>query len=379
MENTENNARINDVPKKAGRSSNLELLRILAMIMIIAHHYSVHGGWDIPNQVSYNRIIIQFLSLGGKLGVNCFILITGYFMINSKFDIKKLLKIMGQVLFYSVVIMLFFKLFKIYNIGIRETAKSFFPIIFSKYWFATTYVELYILSPYLNKFINYCTEKEYKRLLIILMIVLSAIPTFTNSLPGIDNLPWFIFLYLVGGYIRKYKYNFFDKAKLLLLIFISSYILIMISVVILDVLALKITDFPFDPIFLREMNSLPMFVCSISLFLYFRKLDIGSKKIINNISITTFGIYLIHDNNLIRSYLWEHIAKNNSFYNSKWLSLHAVITISLVFFISMIVESVRINFIEKPVLKFWDKKLESKFLKKSRKYVNRSFPQHISN
>ncbi|WP_271813224.1 acyltransferase [Clostridium beijerinckii] len=379
MENTEIDSKINMVERKIGRSSNLELLRIFAIVMIIAHHYSVHGGWDIPNELSYNRIIVQLISLGGKLGVNCFILITGYFMINSKFNIKKFSKIIGQVFFYSVAIMLVFKLFGISHIGIRETAKSFFPIIFSKYWFATTYVELYILSPYLNKLINYCTEKEYQRLLIILIIILSVIPTFTNSLPGIDNLPWFVFLYLVASYIRKYQYNFFDRRKLLLLIFIGSYMLIMISVVIIDLFALKIPDFPFDPTFLREMNSLPMFICSISLFIYFKKLDMGSKKIINNISSTTFGIYLIHDNNLVRSYLWEHIAKNNSFYNSRWLSLHAIVTISLVFFICMIIEGVRINFIEKPAMKFLDKEIESKFLNKSRNYIDRAFSQHISN
>lgn len=106
MENTEIDSKINMFERKIGRSSNLELLRILAIIMIIAHHYSVHGGWDIPNELSYNRIIVQFLSLGGKLGVNCFVLITGYFMINSKFNIKKFAKIVGQVFFYSVVIML---------------------------------------------------------------------------------------------------------------------------------------------------------------------------------------------------------------------------------------------------------------------------------
>nr|WP_207717962.1 acyltransferase [Clostridium beijerinckii] len=365
--------------RKIGRSSNLELLRILAIIMIIAHHYSVHGGWDIPNELSYNRIIVQFLSLGGKLGVNCFVLITGYFMINSKFNIKKFAKIVGQVFFYSVVIMLIFKLFGISHIGIRETAKSFFPIIFSKYWFATTYVELYILSPYLNKLINYCTQKENKILITILIVVLSVIPTFSNSLLEIDNLSWFVFLYLVASYIRKYQHKFFDKTKLLLVIFTSSYILIMFSVVILDVLSLRINDFPIDPTFLREMNSLPMFICSISLFLYFKKLDIGSKKIINSISLTTFGIYLIHDNNLVRSYLWEHIAKNNSFYNSRWLSLHAIITISLVFFICMVIEGMRINFVEKPAMKFWDREIESKFLNKSRNYIDRSFSQHISN
>jgi surface polysaccharide O-acyltransferase-like enzyme len=348
VENVEANSK-NVVLKKVERNSNLELLRILAIVMIIAHHYSVHGQWEIGNELSLNRVIVQFLSLGGKLGVNCFVLITGYFMVNSKFNVKKLLKIIGQVFFYSVIIMIFFKLFKIYNIGIRETAESFFPIIFSKYWFATTYVELYILSPFLNKFINYCTNKEYKQLLIILTVILSVIPTFTNSLPGIDNLAWFVFLYLIASYIRKYPHDLFSRTRLCLLIFTAGCIFIMLSVIILDLLGLKIANFPIDPTFLREMNSLPLLFCSISLFLYFKNINIGSNKIINSVSATTFGIYLIHDNNLIRSYLWVNIAKNNSYYHSNWLFLHAIVTIILVFIVCLFIEYFRIECIEKPL------------------------------
>ena len=79
------------------RNSNLELLRIISMLLIIMHHYSIHGF--SPNILYYssNKYILDFLSLEGKLGVNCFILISGYFMINQKFTIKKLLSILGEV------------------------------------------------------------------------------------------------------------------------------------------------------------------------------------------------------------------------------------------------------------------------------------------
>jgi len=346
----------NSVMKKQERNSNLELLRIVSIIMIISHHYAVHGGWTITNELSLNRVIIQFLSLGGKLGVNCFVLITGYFMVNSIFSVKKLLKIMRQVFFYSVTIMILFKLFKISDIGISEIIESFFPIIFYKYWFATTYVLLYILTPYLNKFINSLTCKEHKQLLIVLTILLSAIPTFTNTSLGTGNVMWFVFLYLIAGYLRKYPHSFFDRKKFFFLMFAIGYIFIFSSVIILDVLGLIIDIFSTYATYFIEMNELPLLFCSITLFLYFRNIDIGSNKIINRISATTFGIYLIHDNDLMRNYLWNNIAQNNSYYYSHWLFLHAIITILLIFIVCMIIDYIRIVFIEKTLFSLVDNK-----------------------
>lgn len=64
------------------RNSSFELLRIVSMILIIAHHYSVHGGWVYDyNILSTNKLFIDLLSIGGKLGVNCFVVITGFFLV----------------------------------------------------------------------------------------------------------------------------------------------------------------------------------------------------------------------------------------------------------------------------------------------------------
>ena len=60
------------------RESNLELLRIIMMILIVAHHFALHGGFDYPKEVvSLNRLWIQLMTIGGKLGVDVFVLISG--------------------------------------------------------------------------------------------------------------------------------------------------------------------------------------------------------------------------------------------------------------------------------------------------------------
>ncbi len=70
------------------RSSNIELLRIASMFMIILFHFSVHGAWPESGPLA-SDVAVEMLSFGGKLGVNCFVLITGYFMVRSQLKIGR--------------------------------------------------------------------------------------------------------------------------------------------------------------------------------------------------------------------------------------------------------------------------------------------------
>ena len=75
------------------RSSNIELFRILSMLMIVAHHYVVNSGLmsciDAQNVLHFQDYFLLLFGWGGKTGINCFVLITGYFMCTSAITKKK--------------------------------------------------------------------------------------------------------------------------------------------------------------------------------------------------------------------------------------------------------------------------------------------------
>ena len=80
------------------RVSNIELLRIVAMFLVVISHFYVHGRWPIVNELSINNIIIYCFDVG-EIGVTAFVLISGYFLVNQSFDLVKLFKLVFQMWF----------------------------------------------------------------------------------------------------------------------------------------------------------------------------------------------------------------------------------------------------------------------------------------
>lgn len=86
------------------RNANIELLRIVSMVLIVLFHFSVHGTWPEGGPLASDTAV-EMLSFGGKLGVNCFVLITGYFMVHGHLKVQSLLRVMLQTWFYSFAIL----------------------------------------------------------------------------------------------------------------------------------------------------------------------------------------------------------------------------------------------------------------------------------
>ena len=94
-----------------GRDSNFELFRIVLMFLIVSHHYVVNSGisqfYDF-NNITGNMIFLQLFGFAGKIGINCFVFITGYFMIKSQFKFEKLLKLYLEIKFYRWILYIIF-------------------------------------------------------------------------------------------------------------------------------------------------------------------------------------------------------------------------------------------------------------------------------
>ena len=164
------------------RKSNIELLRILMMIMIIAHHYVVNSGitelYDY-NHITGNMLFLQIFGFAGKAMINGFLLISGYFMIKHKTSFKKIIRMFLQIKFYVVFIYLFMLALGYECFDIKSLIKVCFSITKGvNVGFTATFFLLYILMPFINKLVDHLTKKQFSWLLIILFIYYTLIPTF---------------------------------------------------------------------------------------------------------------------------------------------------------------------------------------------------------
>lgn len=352
--------------KKNYRQSNFELLRIISMLLIISSHYAIHGKIDMVNMLfSTNKELLLFLSYGGKLGVNLFLLISGFFLIDKKFKILQLLKL-------CIVTSFFYILFEIIiggNYYVSTIVKSIFPIGYNYWWFITTYCLLYIFSDFINLFILSLDKKKFKIFILMLFLITSIMPTFLFTDFGYSNLLRFIFIYSIGAYIRLYL-NKDVIIKNSLLKGIGIYILMLLLSMFIDLLGIYIPFFQQRSTYFSGMTKTPMLICSVLIFIGFKNLEIGPNKFINCISSTTLITYLIHDNSIARTMLWKNIFNNSVYINSYMMIVHAFFSIILVFGCCTLIGLVYINCIEPILINFLIKLLNKlKYLIKKIKNI----------
>lgn len=156
------------------RKIGFEYLRIVSMLLIVANHFLLFTGvLDNVKIFSTNYYILWLLEAIGYVGVDCYVLISGYFLIQSKFSWKKVVGLIGEVWFYSVVILVCLIVTKQDVYSKTQILNAFLPISTRQYWFMTDYIILYILSPYINVGLQNLDKKQFKKLLFILIILFS--------------------------------------------------------------------------------------------------------------------------------------------------------------------------------------------------------------
>lgn len=357
--------------KNKERDSNFELLRIVSMIMIIFHHFAVHSGFEFSTtSITLNRLWVEFIQMGGKIGVNIFILISGYFLINSKnVKISKIFKLWGEIFLYSLGIYIIFVATGLQKFQISSFIKAIFPIAFNYWWFASAYFVLYLISPFINILLNKLDKETYKKMIFILGILWCVIPTFTSFKFQSNSLIWFIFVYSIAGYLKLYGENRKMNNKKCIAICISLIILTYLSVIILNIIGLKIELVANKSTFLYNMQSLPILLISIFMFLVFKNINIKCNKFINLVSKASFGVYLLHDNYYIGQFLWKTLFHNVGFTNSIYLIPYSIFVCCLIFICFSILDIIRIYTIEKIYMEIIYK-IEPKINRACKKIIN---------
>ena len=180
------------------RNSNIEILRIICILMIV----SMHVFGEFQNQLRLSGIAA--LSINNaicNLGVSVFMLISGFYGI--KFNSQKIFRLWNITLFWSLIFC-----FLRAEYSPKEVVSSAFPIFTGKYWFLTDYIIICFLAPYIEQLTQGMNQARFKVLLAILLVFFVLAPSFLlleimrDTGKGLINM---LLLYLVGRYISKYE------------------------------------------------------------------------------------------------------------------------------------------------------------------------------
>lgn len=197
-----------DSTGKNERNSNHELLRLIAMYMIVF----IHANMFLRTFITGNHWVIFNGIVNGvcNIGVSCFMLISGYYGV--RFDIRKLVKMECMMITYSLLETgILYLVFPEQMQGaalLEQLVKSVFPFVSRKYWFYSCYVCLMLFSGYIQKFIDSLDREKFRNLLLLMVVLFSVFPTvfYFELIP--DNgkgLIQMLMVYMIGRYIRKYQ------------------------------------------------------------------------------------------------------------------------------------------------------------------------------
>ena len=319
--------------------------------MIIAHHYYVHGNVQPNTNITPNNILLQTFCFGGKIAVDVFVLISGYYLSAKTFSLKKFVKIVLQIKFYDISILLLGICLNSSLVTNKFIFLSLFPFS-SVNWFASVYIVLFALVPILNFVLDKLEKSILLKGILTGIVLWFILPSLLYYQFQSNELVVFVVLYLMGGYMRFYC-NINNKTvkswgKKILLI---SLVMIYASILLIDIVG-NIMNFNKGIFYYTGYQSILALFMAVGLFLVFKNIKISDSRIINMVASSVFGIYLIHDNPIISKIVWLELLNNEVFYygSTSKLIIHFTISVVSVFVICCLIDILRLYIIDKPLM-----------------------------
>lgn len=292
------------------KNSNFELLRIVSMWAIVAHHFVLHTG-ILDQALSANRIIAQLYNIGAYIGVNAFFMISGWFCAEHKFKSARIWKVYSQTLFYSLAFFVLFVVLKPESFSLGNLLKSVFPVTFSSWWFVTAYIGMMLLSPFINSMLRAINARQFNILMVTCVVMFFGLHTFTTQRPFFSNLAMACVYYTLAAGCRLFRV--YERKELSKIVswpgFILSVCVIALSTVVFS-FGEKFVPAAHEGInFLTGIDTLTIFASTFITFGLVVNSAPRYSSLVNFIGARTFAIYLIQSNFLVAGVLWDFIEK----------------------------------------------------------------------
>lgn len=343
------------------RLANFELLRIVAMFMIISLHYLVKGG--VVSAISECdtdvNILAGILEAFCIVAVNCYVLISGYFCLESEWKPGRIVSLLGQVLFYSVLVTvagIVTGAVSVAELSVYDWARYLLPVSTEHYWFVTAYLFMYLFAPILGRGLSQLREKQLREIMIALVFFFSVIKTvvpisFVTDRFGYD-FGWFLCLFVVAAYIRRFGFRPLEKTANAA----SLYVVMCLVVFGVSFVAGRLSDRIQAFAYYKNMpycyNYFPVLVASVSLFYIFKNWNLNHTegvraviiRCIEKVAPLTFGVYLLHEHELLR-YEWMKWLGVNKVATSVLFVPHMLACVLIVFVVGCLVDFIRLKLV----------------------------------
>lgn len=336
------------------RIVSIELLRIIAMMMVVMLHYLGKGGLlpELTGEITTNGYVAWAMEALCIVAVNVYMLISGYVLVNSEFKLRRLVELICQVLFYTILvegIAIVAGLVELESITLNRVLELLFPFQMKHYWFMTAYVIMYLFSPILWAAVRQMEKKQLQNVIVLLLVFFSisksVLPVeLMVDQEGYDAL-WFICVYLVAAYIRLYGLPILEKSKLrgLLCYFVGC---VGILGVTFFVRAIYLKTGSLDHFIASAFhyNHILTLLAAVGLFYMFLNMKMPADKkvsqVICKVAPYSLGVYLLHEHLEIR-YLWPEWLGADASGNIVLFIVRCVIAVLIVYVIGTLVDMVR--------------------------------------
>ena len=295
------------------RLVQFELLRILAMLFIVLNHVIGYGlgifeSFTVDTSTMMGFLlwsVLQIMKLIPLTGVNLFVLITGYFMIDrQQLRFKGIWRVWSTAWLYAVGIYLLASAIGVVPFNWHELMKEATPLLSNSYWFVTSYIILMVLSPLLSMVLDKVTKTQYGIILLLGGIVCFQ-PLLGQFVMDGQQILLFMYLFAIGGYIRKY-YEAQTTNRISPTLVSGVILLLMFLFALYKNIVLGSSDYKIVSMTYYGLT-LPL---SVSVFLDAKNWHIQSDKtrrIILMIAPLSFSVYLIDSQSVVHVLLYNNL------------------------------------------------------------------------
>ena len=164
------------------RNSNIDMIRIVVMLLVVALYCMDHGGFIKLSEA--NLFLSLFVSLNHTISIcaiNRFALISDYLLTDGKKRWNKLAGLWMEVYFYSAFFAVLFNFVFPQKVTLLSVCKSFFPISTNQYWYFTAYVGIFFLMPTLNAIVTSRSEQKFKKDIFNVVLLFSLYAFFIKD------------------------------------------------------------------------------------------------------------------------------------------------------------------------------------------------------